>query len=87
MTSQILKELLHEGIPAELPILKPYDENLNHAPKRKDILNIAEKKLAVKNALRYFPEIISSCSGKRICRMNLRITEGSICTGSGLIMK
>lgn len=49
------KKKISEGIPAELPAIKPFDENLNHAPKRKDILNYSEKILAVKNALRYFP--------------------------------
>lgn len=44
------------GIPAELPDSKPYDNDVNHAPKRKDILNDREKKLALKNALRYFPK-------------------------------
>ena len=45
-----------QGIPDELPERLPYDSDINHAPKRKDILTIAEKKLALKNALRYFPE-------------------------------
>lgn len=48
--------LIQEGIPSELPGPKSYDPGLNHAPKRKDILTHDEKKLAVKNALRYFPE-------------------------------
>ena len=43
------------GIPAELPEVKPYDPEINHAPKRKDILSDEEKVLALKNALRYFP--------------------------------
>ena len=43
-----------EGIPKKLPELKPFDVTINHAPKRKDILSLKEKKLAVKNALRYF---------------------------------
>lgn len=43
-----------QGIPAELPAPIPYDEAVNHAPRRKDILTPAEKKLAVRNALRYF---------------------------------
>lgn len=43
------------GIPDVLPEPKSYDPNINHAPKRKDILTPAEKKLALKNALRYFP--------------------------------
>ena len=45
-----------QGIPAELPEVKPYDPDINHAPKRKDILTQEEKVLALKNALRYFPE-------------------------------
>ena len=56
MTTTNFKKLIAEGIPSELPALKPYDQNINHAPKRKDILNIAEKRLAIKNALRYFPQ-------------------------------
>lgn len=60
MTSADLKKMISEGIPAELPLLKPYDENLNHAPKRKDILTREEKKLAIRNALRYFPEAFHS---------------------------
>ncbi len=44
-----------EGIPDTLPSLKEYDKSINHAPKRKDILSPEEKKLALKNALRYFP--------------------------------
>ena len=44
------------GIPAELPELQPYDKEINHAPKRKDILTPEQKVLALKNALRYFPE-------------------------------
>ena len=44
-----------EGIPAQIPAKQDYDININHAPKRKDILNNEEKELALKNALRYFP--------------------------------
>ena len=43
------------GIPNELPVLKEYDNTVSHAPIRKDILSADEKKLAVRNALRYFP--------------------------------
>lgn len=43
------------GIPDELPAPKPYGSDVSHAPKRKDILTVEEKKLALKNALRYFP--------------------------------
>ncbi|MFI2741945.1 urocanate hydratase [Zhouia sp. PK063] len=42
------------GIPEELPQPKPYNPNLNHAPKRKNVLSENEKKLALKNAIRYF---------------------------------
>jgi len=44
------------GIPAQLPEAKPYDKEINHAPKRKDILTAEQKVLALKNALRYFPK-------------------------------
>ncbi|HLP13647.1 MAG TPA: urocanate hydratase [Flavobacteriales bacterium] len=49
------KKLILAGIPEKLPAEKTYDPNLNHAPKRKDILNKEEKRLAIRNALRYFP--------------------------------
>jgi urocanate hydratase len=49
------QEEILSGIPAELPEPKPYDSEINHAPKRKDILTPEEKVLALKNALRYFP--------------------------------
>lgn len=54
-TTQIsFKEQIKEGIPNVLPQPKPYDSSINHAPKRKEILSVEEKKLALKNALRYF---------------------------------
>lgn len=49
-------EEILQGIPAELPAPKAWDPSVNHAPKRKEILNAAEKKLAIANALRYFPK-------------------------------
>jgi urocanate hydratase len=49
------KEQILEGIPENLPEPKEYDPAISHAPKRKDILSLEEKKLAIKNALRYFP--------------------------------
>ena len=53
------QEEILAGIPAnELPEAKPYDKEINHAPKRKDILSAEEKVLALKNALRYFPEAL-----------------------------
>ena len=48
------RQQILEGIPSELPAPKPYDESVNHAPRRKDILTPEQKKLAVRNALRYF---------------------------------
>ena len=48
------KATILAGIPDELPPPKPYDPDVNHAPRRKDILTKEEKKLAVRNALRYF---------------------------------
>ncbi|MCF6356701.1 MAG: urocanate hydratase [Draconibacterium sp.] len=50
------KKAILEGIPNILPSAKPYNSGANHAPKRKDILTDKEKKQALKNALRYFPE-------------------------------
>ena len=47
---------IQQGIPDQLPEKKPYPKGVNQAPKRKDILNKAEKKLAIRNALRYFPK-------------------------------
>ena len=44
------------GIPEELPEMQAYDTEINHAPKRKDILTPEQKKLALRNALRYFPK-------------------------------
>ena len=50
------QEEILEGIPSYLPEAKPYDPEVNHAPRRKDILSRKEKALALKNALRYFSE-------------------------------
>lgn len=48
------QEQILQGIPSVLPKPKPYEVEINHAPKRKEILSEEEKKLALKNALRYF---------------------------------
>ncbi len=50
------KEEILQGIPKELPVQKKWDPLLSHAPKRKDILTLDEKRLAIQNALRYFPK-------------------------------
>ena len=56
--SRFAEEIL-AGIPMDrLPEAKPYDKEINHAPKRKDILTAEEKVLALKNALRYFPDAL-----------------------------
>lgn len=54
MTLLSFQKSVAEGIPNELPEVKLYDQTISHAPRRKDILTSSEKKLAVKNALRYF---------------------------------
>ena len=56
MTIEQFQQAIREGIPDKLPALQPYDNNINHAPKRKDILTTEEKRLALRNALRYFPK-------------------------------
>ncbi|MCK5678394.1 MAG: urocanate hydratase, partial [Flavobacteriaceae bacterium] len=48
------KQQILQGIPNELPQPKEFNTTINHAPKRKDILSVDEKKLAIQNALRYF---------------------------------
>lgn len=54
MNTTEFRSAILEGIPAQLPDKKPYDLTVNHAPKRKDMLTNADKRLAVQNALRYF---------------------------------
>ncbi len=49
------KEQIAQGIPTEIPAKRTYPADANRAPKRKDILSIEEKQLAIRNALRYFP--------------------------------
>ena len=48
------KDQITQGIPSQLPVIKTFDEAINRAPKRKEILSIEEKELAIRNALRYF---------------------------------
>jgi urocanate hydratase len=55
MTLEDFHKDIRAGIPAGLPPAKPYDTQAGHAPRRKDILTPAQKELALKNALRYFP--------------------------------
>ena len=52
--SGTFQEQIQEGIPTILPQPKRFETEINHAPKRKEILSPEEKKLALRNALRYF---------------------------------
>ena len=52
----LFQDSIKQGIPSVLPEAKPYPVDANRAPKRKDILSVEEKQLAVRNALRYFPK-------------------------------
>ncbi|HAS35901.1 MAG TPA: urocanate hydratase [Flavobacteriales bacterium] len=56
MQKQTFKEAIQQGIPEILPEPKSLDSEISHAPKRKDILTKEEKRLALMNALRYFPK-------------------------------
>lgn len=56
MTLQEFHQDIRIGIPDTLPPMPIYDTTVNHAPRRKKILSPAEEKLALKNALRYFPQ-------------------------------
>jgi len=56
LTKEEFQKLISQGIPDKLPKPAAHDENINHAPIRKDILTKDEKILALKNALRYFPK-------------------------------
>ena len=55
MTREEFQNDIRAGIPDRLPAAKPYDKQVNHAPRRKEILTEEERALALKNALRYFP--------------------------------
>src|SRR6202789_3214659 len=55
MDSKAFKKAIIQAIPDNLPEMPTYDKNINHTPKRKDILSKEEKRLAIRNALRYFP--------------------------------
>ncbi|MDE6416523.1 MAG: urocanate hydratase [Duncaniella sp.] len=55
-THKSFREAVAAGIPDVLPAPRPYDTTVNHAPRRKKILTPAQERLALKNALRYFPE-------------------------------
>ncbi|MBQ9186984.1 MAG: urocanate hydratase [Prevotella sp.] len=56
MTTAEFQQEIRQGIPTTLPPMPQYDPDINHAPKRKDILTPEQKRLALRNALRYFPK-------------------------------
>lgn len=56
MNQNTFIEDILQGVPSTIPTKKTVDSSVNHAPKRKEILSLDEKKLALKNALRYFPK-------------------------------
>jgi urocanate hydratase len=56
MSELLFNEEILQGIPTDIPAKKAFDSEVNHAPKRKEILSKEEKRLALQNALRYFPE-------------------------------
>ena len=62
------KEAISQGIPSVLPNPKPYETTINHAPKRKDILSSDDKKLALRNALRYFESQHHATLIKEFCK-------------------
>lgn len=55
ITKEEFQKLILQGIPDTLPEPAVYEPEINHAPIRKQILTNDEKKLAIRNALRYFP--------------------------------
>ncbi len=55
MTIEQFQQEIRAGIPDVLPPMPAYDNDINHAPRRKDILTTEEKRLSLRNALRYFP--------------------------------
>lgn len=58
MNKEQFQQEIRLGIPSVLPEMPAYDHSINHAPKRKDILTAEEKRLALRNALRYFPKAL-----------------------------
>ena len=56
MTLQEFQADIRAGLPDYLPEPQAYDPDINHAPRRKDILTPEQKRLALRNALRYFPK-------------------------------
>lgn len=55
MGDETFRKQVAEGIPAEIPAMPPEAPGIDHAPPRPDVLTAEEKRLALANALRYFP--------------------------------
>ena len=68
MSISEFQRLILAGIPEKLPAIRPLDESVSHAPKRKEILTTAEKRLALKNALRYFPSVQHAILAKEFAK-------------------
>ncbi len=68
MNIQAFQNEIKAGIPDTLPAPKPYDTAINHAPRRKDILTPEQKKLALRNALRYFPQHLHETLAKEFAQ-------------------
>ena len=68
MNIQAFQNEIKAGIPDTLPEPKPYDTTINHAPRRKDILTPEQKKLALRNALRYFPQHLHETLAKEFAQ-------------------
>ncbi|PXX25956.1 urocanate hydratase [Arenibacter sp. ARW7G5Y1] len=68
MTEENFKAQILQGIPKELPEKNVFPKNTNRAPKRRDILSLEEKKLAIRNALRYFPKDWHEILGKEFAQ-------------------
>ena len=76
LSKKDFQSVIAQGIPNELPEAKSFDSSSNHAPKRKDILSPDKKKLAVRNALRYFPQKFHALLAKEF--FDELITHGRI---------
>ena len=48
-------KMIGEGIPRNIPPMPVWDDSVDHAPPRRQVLDSKEKQLALQNALRYFP--------------------------------
>lgn len=84
MTNEEFKAAIRAGIPDVLPEPREYDKDVNHAPKRKDILTEEEKKLALRNALRYFPKKFHKTLAPEFAA-SCATTAVYICTDSDLL--